>query len=154
MSAPVFREATEADLPAIVAMLADDDLGRGREKTSSAVADAYKRAFAEISASPDNRIIVAERDGAVVGTLQLSVIPGLSRQGAKRGQIEAVRVARETRGDGIGEALLRHTIDLARAQGCRLVQLTSDKRRDRAHAFYRGLGFEASHEGFKLELQP
>ena len=153
MSGLRFREATEADLPAIVAMLADDDLGRGREASGPHLPDAYKLAFAEISAAPSNCILVAEQDGVVVGTLQLTIIAGLSRKGAKRGLIEAVRVASETRGTGVGEKLMRHAIDLARAKGCRLVQLTSDKRRTRAHAFYRGLGFEASHEGFKLELQ-
>lgn len=154
MSALSFREAKEADLPAIVAMLADDELGRGREKASSIADSAYVRAFADIQNSSDSRIIVAERDGSVVATLQLTIIPGLSRQGAKRGQIEAVRVASVTRGEGVGEKLMQHAIALARAGGCRLVQLTSDKRRVRAHEFYRRLGFEASHEGFKLELQP
>jgi GNAT superfamily N-acetyltransferase len=154
MSALRFREAKETDLAAIVAMLADDDLGRGREKAGAELSPAYRNAFAEIASSSANRILVAERDGAIVGTLQLTLIPGLSRQGAKRGLIEAVRVASDARGGGVGEALVKHAIALAKADGCRLVQLTSDKRRARAHDFYRRLGFEASHEGFKLELQP
>ena len=154
MSAPTFRAAREDDLAAIIAMLADDDLGRGRETRGEQLSPAYLRAFAEITASPDSRIVVAERDGAIVGCLQLTVVPGLSRQGARRGLIEAVRVASAARGGGIGEALMHHAIALAKAAGCRLVQLTSDKRRTRAHEFYRRLGFEASHEGFKLELAP
>jgi ribosomal protein S18 acetylase RimI-like enzyme len=153
MSALRFRAAKEADLPAIVAMLADDEFGRGREKADSDLST-YRRAFAEISGSSANRIFVAERDGAVVGTFQLTTIPGLSRQGAKRALIEAVRVASDARSGGVGAALMRHAIAVAKADGCRLVQLTSDKRRARAHAFYRRLGFEASHEGFKLELSP
>ena len=154
MSTLVFREAREDDLPRLVAMLADDDLGRGRENSGPDLSPAYRKAFAEISSSSANRILVAESDGAVVGTLQLTVIPGLSRQGAKRGLIEAVRVASDARGGGIGEKLVRHAIGVAKDAGCRLVQLTSDKRRARAHEFYRRLGFEPSHEGFKLELQP
>ena len=154
MSALVFREARKDDLSAIVAMLTNDDLGRGRESPGSVADSAYARAFEEIRRSPDNRIIVAHRNGAVVGCLQLTIIPGLSRQGARRGQIEAVRVAASERGSGVGEAMMRHAVALAREGGCRLVQLTSDKRRARAHAFYERLGFVASHEGFKLELSP
>lgn len=152
MSAAAFREARKSDLAAIVAMLADDDLGRGREMAD--VTAEYARAFDDVAASPDNRLIVAEQDGRVVGCLQLTIIPGLSRQGAKRGLIEAVRVAADARGDGLGETMLRHAIALAKEAGCRLVQLTSDKRRARAHDFYRRLGFQATHEGFKLELAP
>ena len=154
MSALQFRAAREADLPAIVAMLADDELGREREKAGAEPSPAYRKAFAEISSSGANRIVVAVRDDVVVGTLQLTIIPGLTRQGAKRGLIEAVRVASDARSGGVGEALMQHAIALAKADGCRLVQLTSDKRRARAHEFYRRLGFEASHEGFKLELSP
>lgn len=154
MSALVFREARKDDLSAIVAMLADDDLGRGRENAGSIADSAYARAFEEIQRSPDNRIIVADRGGVVVGCLQLTIIPGLSRQGARRGLIEAVRVAASERGRGVGEAMMQHAVALAREAGCRLVQLTSDKRRARAHVFYERLGFVASHEGFKLELSP
>jgi ribosomal protein S18 acetylase RimI-like enzyme len=151
MSTTFFREAKEADLPAIVAMLADDDLGRGRESSTSD--STYARAFEEVRRSGDNRVLVAERDGQVIACLQLTIIPGLSRQGAKRGQIEAVRVSAAARGGGVGEELMRHAIALAKADDCRLVQLTSDKQRARAHDFYRRLGFVPSHEGFKLELQ-
>lgn len=154
MSGLVFRDARESDLPAIIAMLADDDLGRGREKAGSEVSPVYRQAFADLKVSPANRIIVAERNGAVIGCMQLTIIPGLARQGAKRGLIEAVRVAAAARGAGIGEAMIRHAIALSKEAGCRLVQLTSDKRRSRAHEFYRRLGFEQSHEGFKLEIAP
>ncbi len=154
MSGVLFRDARESDLPAIVAMLADDDLGRGREAAGKALSSCYLQAFAELQASPANRVVVAEQGGTVIGCLQLTFIPGLARQGARRGLIEAVRVAASARGGGIGEAMIGHAIALAGEAGCRLVQLTSDKRRDRAHAFYRRLGFQQSHEGFKLEIAP
>jgi GNAT superfamily N-acetyltransferase len=152
MSAPVFREARARDLPAIVAMLADDDLGRGREDPNALAH--YSLVLGQIEGDIRNRIIVAERDGTVIGCLQLTFIRGLSRQGALRGLIEGVRVASLARGGGIGEALVGHAIEVSRNAGCTLVQLTSDKRRERAHAFYKRLGFVASHEGFKLELAP
>lgn len=147
-----FRVARRQDLPAIVGLLADDDLGRGRE--AAVVTDVYARAFEDVAASPDNRIVVAEnaKDGSVLGCFQLTIIPGLSRQGAKRALIESVRVSSQARGQGIGEAMFSHAISLAKESGCRIVQLTSDKKRPRAHEFYRRLGFQATHEGFKLEI--
>jgi ribosomal protein S18 acetylase RimI-like enzyme len=152
MTPLAFREAVAADLPAIVAMLAEDDLGRGREDASPPLKPAYRTAFDAIAADPNQNFVVAERDGRIVGFLQVSFIPGLSRQGAWRGNIESVRVAASERGRGLGAALMRHAIGLCRARGCRLVQLTSDKRREEAHRFYGRLGFAASHEGFKLAL--
>jgi ribosomal protein S18 acetylase RimI-like enzyme len=148
-----FREAIAADLPAIVAMLAEDDLGRGREDAGLPLKPAYRAAFAAIAADPNQSFVVAEREGRILGFLQVSFIPGLSRQGAWRGNIESVRVAASERGRGIGEALMRHAIGLCRARGCRLAQLTSDKRRSEAHRFYGRLGFAATHEGFKLGLE-
>lgn len=147
-----FRRATEADLPAIVAMLADDGLGTGREDASLPLAPAYLAAFAAIAADTNQFLAVAELDGAVVGTLQLSFIPGLSHKGAWRGQIESVRVASSQRGTGLGQRIFAWAIAECRARGCRLVQLTTDKSRDDAHRFYARLGFVASHEGFKLKL--
>ena len=147
----IFRKALETDLPAIVEMLSDDELGRGRERVSEDLAR-YRVAFREISADPNQFLCVAESNGRAVGTLQLSFIPGLARGGAKRGQIEAVRVARDHRNEGIGRAMFDWAIEQCRAQTCALVQLTTDKARADAHRFYDSLGFEASHVGYKLKL--
>ena len=147
-----FRDATLADLPAIVALLAEDTLGEKREDPSLPLDPAYIAAFETIAANPDQRQIVAERDGAVIGTMQLTFIPGIAFRGAWRGQIEAVRVAEHLRGGGVGGALIEWAVEQCRARGCAMVQLTSDKSRTRAHAFYERLGWTRSHEGFKLKL--
>ena len=147
-----FRTATDADLPAIVRLLADDPLGAKRERFERPLPMAYREAFAAIQAQTGNQILIAERDGRVLGCLQLTIIPGLARLGMARAQIEAVRVDAKARGQGLGEALFHHAIDQARAAGCGLVQLTSDKSRPDAHRFYARLGFQASHEGMKLIL--
>ena len=147
-----FRDATLADLPAIVALLAEDTLGEKREDPSLPLDPRYIAAFATIAANPDQRQIVAEREGAVIGTMQLTFIPGIAFKGAWRGQIEAVRVAGHLRGGGIGAAMIGWAVEQCRARGCAMVQLTSDKSRDRAHAFYERLGWTRSHEGFKLKL--
>jgi ribosomal protein S18 acetylase RimI-like enzyme len=152
MSPVSFREASASDLPTIVTMLADDDLGRGREDTSLPLDLAYVNAFHAIVTDPHQHFILAEHEGEIAGFFQLSFIPGLSRKGAWRGNIESVRVVKSRRGAGIGAAMMRHAIGLCREQGCAAVQLTSDKQRDAAHRFYRRLGFVASHEGFKLSL--
>jgi len=148
------RLATRDDVPAIIALLADDLLGRTREDIDDP--DTYLRAFDEMAAQGGNIALVAERHGQgtkdIIGCLQLTMIPGLSRRGVKRAQIEGVRVGAACRGLGIGERLIRHAIDLARAEGCGLVQLTSDVSRPDAHRFYERLGFVASHAGFKLTL--
>ena len=146
------RPATAADLPAVVALLADDDLGRGREDASLPLAQAYLDAFAAIERDPNHILSVAERGGDVIGTLFLSFIPGVSRHGAWRGQIEAVRVARGAQGGGIGAMMLDWAIARCREKGCALVQLTSDKTRADAHRFYERAGFTPSHTGFKLTL--
>jgi GNAT superfamily N-acetyltransferase len=143
-----FRSATEADLPTIVALLADDMIGAGREGES----DAYLTAFRAVDADPRNHLVVAEVDGEVAGTLQLTYIPGVSRMGTERAQIEAVRVAAAYRGHGLGRRLITWAVDQARERGCGLVQLTSDKRRTDAIRFYESLGFEPTHEGLKLPL--
>jgi GNAT superfamily N-acetyltransferase len=146
----LFRRATAEDVPAIVAMLADDPLGAQREGDPSD--PRYLAAFERIDADPYDELIVAERDGKVIGTMQLTYLAGLSRLGAERCQIEAVRVAAAARGQGLGRKMIQWAIDRARARGCALVQLTSDKSRADAHRFYGSLGFTASHEGFKLSL--
>jgi Predicted acetyltransferase len=150
-----FREARREDVPVIVAMLADDPVARSRESgdtSDEAYWEAYYAAFDAIQEDPRNELIVAEASGEVVGTMQLTFIPGLSRRGGERLQIEAVRVAASMRGQGLGRKMIGWAIDRARARGCRLVQLTSDKSRTEAHRFYGSLGFTASHEGFKLLL--
>ena len=150
--AVTIRSATEADLDALIAMLANDPLGQTREQTDAGSLARYRTAFADIAADPRNDILVAERQGAVIGCLQLTFIPGLSYTGGERAQIEAVRVAADARGHGLGRRLVEHAIAAARARGAVLVQLTSDKSRPDALAFYEQLGFTASHEGFKLRL--
>jgi GNAT superfamily N-acetyltransferase len=144
--------ARREDVPAIVALLADDPLGQTREDNAGPLPDAYWRAFDEVAAQPGNFLLVADRAGTIVGCLQLTVIPGLSRRGLKRGLIEAVRVGAGARGHGLGEQLVRHAVGLARGEGCGLIQLTSDKSRPDAHRFYERLGFVASHVGMKLDL--
>ena len=148
-----FRAAEAADLPAIIGLIADDQLGRTRDDPSLPLDQGYTAAFAAIAADPNHLLSVAVTpDGTVVGTLQLSFLPGMARRGAWRGQIEAVRVAQRYRGAGLGQRYIAWAVDLCRARGCRLVQLTSDKARTDAHRFYVRLGFVASHEGYKLAL--
>jgi ribosomal protein S18 acetylase RimI-like enzyme len=148
----IIRCARHEDVPAIVALLADDPLGRTREDDADPLPDAYWQAFDAIAAQSGNFLLVAESGGAVTGCLQLTIIPGLSRRGMKRGLIEAVRIGAAARGQGLGEKLVRHTIEMARAEGCGVVQLTSDRSRMGAHRFYKRLGFAASHVGMKLAL--
>lgn len=147
-----FRDAGHDDLPAIVRLLADDPLGATRERPEEPLPRAYRDGLAEVLASPHNSILVAVEEGAVVGCLQLTIIPGVARLGMRRAQIEAVRVDRRCRGRGLGEALVRHAIQRAKEAGCRLVQLTTDKARGDAHRFYTRLGFTPSHIGMKLSL--
>jgi GNAT superfamily N-acetyltransferase len=144
----IFRSATEKDVPAIVALLADDVIGAGREGESGR----YLAAFRDIDADPRNHLVVAEVDGEVAGTLQLTYVPGLSRMGTERAQIEAVRVGSAHRSRGLGRAMITWAIDQAKQRGCGLVQLTSDKRRSDAIRFYESLGFQPTHEGLKLQL--
>ena len=147
----VIRRATAADVAAIVAMIADDQLGATRESLDDLTP--YLRAFERIDSDPNQVLVVAERNDEVIGTLQLTIIAGLSRQGSSRGNIEAVRVAGPARGSGLGTTLIEWAIEESRSRGCSLVQLTSDKSRTAAHRFYDRLGFTNSHEGFKLKLQ-
>jgi GNAT superfamily N-acetyltransferase len=145
----IFRDARRDEVPRIAALLATDPISADREDPS---VDAYLAAFDDIAADPRNRLVVADIDGQVVGTLQLTLIPGLTRHGTLRGQIEGVHVADGQRGQGIGRAMIAWAIEEARRAGCGLVQLTSNKRRADAIRFYRSLGFEATHEGLKVSL--
>jgi GNAT superfamily N-acetyltransferase len=147
------RRATAEDVPAIIDLLAADQLGATRDGIrSDDDLDDYTAAFRLIDADPAHLLVVAESAGQIVGTMQLSFLPGLARRGALRAQIEAVRVATSQRGSGIGAAMMQWAIDEARRRQCALVQLTSDKSRADAHRFYERLGFVASHEGMKLKL--
>ncbi len=150
MSEVIFRTAVRADLPAVLDLLADDVLGRTRDVGE--VDARYEKAFADITADPRNEFVVAEADGELLGCMQLTYIPGLSRNGAERQLIESVRVRSDQRGRGLGRQMMVWAIDQARQRGCGLVQLTTDKSRHDAHRFYLGLGFVASHEGMKLPL--
>ena len=153
MSDLLIRDAQMQDVATVVALLADDDKGRAREDTSTSVPDrGYFEAFAAITADPNQRLLVAEQDGAIVGTFQLSFLPGLSFRGAWRGQIEAVRIASHLRGQGLGREMILWAVERCRERGCRMVQLTTHKSRERAHVFYERLGFEPSHVGMKLHL--
>jgi GNAT superfamily N-acetyltransferase len=147
------RQASAADVPALVGLLAADQLGAARDgvRDGSDLA-AYTAAFEAIDSDPAHILVAAESDGEIVGTLQLSFLPGLARRGALRAQIEAVRVAEGARSGGLGGAMIGWAIDEARRRGCALVQLTTDKSRTDAHRFYQRLGFVASHEGMKLAL--
>jgi len=149
-----FRIADRRDVPVVLDLLADDDITRGRGfgVVPERVDAATWAAFEEIDADANNELIVAEDDGVVVATCQLTFTPGLSRGGARRMTIEAVRVQTDLRGRGVGRLMMAFAIERARERGCRMVQLTTDKRRGDAHRFYAALGFRASHEGMKLDL--
>ncbi|MFK4099581.1 GNAT family N-acetyltransferase [Streptomyces sp. NPDC019531] len=144
------RPATTDDVSAIVAMLADDPLGAQRESPDDLAP--YLTALERLSSDPNQHLVVATREDRVVGTLQLTVIPGLSRRGATRSIIEGVRIHADERGSGLGTRLIEWAIEESRRQNCQLVQLTSDNTRTDAHRFYERLGFMASHVGFKLSL--
>jgi GNAT superfamily N-acetyltransferase len=148
------REARQEDLAEIVQLLADDPVGGSRECDQHPLPPAYGDALAGIAADPNNEVLVAALAGQIVGVLQLTFIPSLTHTGSWRAQIEGVRVAAEYRGQGIGTQLVKWAIELAKAKKCRLVQLTMDRRREEAGAFYERLGFTATHEGFKQEIDP
>jgi GNAT superfamily N-acetyltransferase len=143
------RVAVRTDLDRILELLADDAIAAARTEGLGA---GQLAAFDAIEADPNNELVVAELDGAVVGVMQLTYVPGLSRHGATRLLVEAVRVDAALRGRGIGRSMMLWAQDRGRARGCSLAQLTSDKRRADAHRFYRSLGYAQSHEGFKLVL--
>jgi len=152
VSGIVVREAREADLPAIVALLAEDQISATPEDPSEPLDPGYAAALRAIAADPNEVLAVAELDGQVVGTLQLSFLPGLAQRGMWRGQIEAVRVSSMLRSKGLGKEMIEWAVAQCRARGCGLVQLTSNNARTRAHTFYEKLGWAKSHAGFKLKL--
>jgi GNAT superfamily N-acetyltransferase len=152
-----FRPAAINDLPAIVRLLADDFLGTNRERVEDPLPESYLKAFEEIDAGDTNELIVVElaneTGGAIVGTMQLTFIPGISTLGAKRLLIEAVRVDGKYRGRGIGKKMMEWAIERAKEKGCKTVQLTTHNERKDAHRFYESLGFKGSHLGMKLSLK-
>lgn len=147
-----FRDAIRNDLDAIVALLADDALGSSRERAETPLPACYEEAFQAVQDDPNSRLIVADDGGSVVGCLQITMIPNISHQGGWRAQIEGVRIAASTRGSGLGRRMFEHAIGLARDKGCRMVQLTTDRKRPEALSFYESLGFSHSHAGMKLSL--
>jgi GNAT superfamily N-acetyltransferase len=149
VTTPTIRRAAADDVRAIVDLLADDMLGKAREAPGD---PCYAEAFAAIDGDPNQFLAVAEQGGGIVGCLQLTFIPGLSLKGLWRGQIESVRIAASRRGSGLGHVMLEWAIEECRRRGCGLVQLTMNKTRDDTLRFYKSLGFEATHEGFKLTL--
>ena len=150
--AVTLRDARRDEVPLIVAMLVDDALGATREQAVDPLPAAYYDAFDAIVASPDNRLLVAELDGEVVGTLHVTFIPGMGRTGATKMLVEEVRVVGPRRGTGIGREMMAAVIALARARRCKSVELASHRTRVDAHRFYARLGFVASHVGMKLAL--
>ncbi len=152
MTSPAIRAARREDLPEIVALLADDDLGSGRERADGPLPAAYIEAFRAIDGDDRNELVVAEEEGRIVATLQLTFVPSLTHRGGERAQVECVRVAAGQRGRGTGRLLFGWVESRAKERGCRMVQLTTDKRRPDARGFYEALGFRATHEGMKLPL--
>lgn len=146
-----FREATEADVPAIVILLADDTLGARREDNGSTLSDAYLQGFRRMMQG-QGRIILAQHGPAVIACFQLDILHGVSQRGLARAQVEGVRVASARRGAGVGAALMAEAIRRARDAGCGVVQLTTNLARTEAQRFYRRLGFKQSHAGLKLDL--
>lgn len=149
----MIRKATLEDVPGIVAMLADDKLGATREDYREPLPDSYTNAFNHIDSDKNQELMVMVDEGdSIIGTVQLSFIQYLTYQGGVRAQIEAVRIHKDHRGKGLGEVMFRWAIDRAREKGAHVLQLTTDKKRPDALAFYQKLGFVASHEGMKLHL--
>ncbi|MEU4061071.1 GNAT family N-acetyltransferase [Streptomyces wedmorensis] len=146
----ILRPATRAELPAVLALLADEE--KVVDPGSIVVTPAYERAFADIEGDPRNEVLVLVDGDLVVGCLQATYIPGLGKGGAERALIEAVRIRADRRGGGLGRELMERAAARAKERGCALVQLTSDKQRTDAHRFYASLGFARSHDGFKLKL--
>ncbi len=149
-----FRTATEQDLPRIIELLADDVLGAQRESSCYPLDKGYTNAFCAIDTDPNNELIVLEAtaNSEIVGLMHLTFIPYITHRGAWRCMVESVRVAADTRGQGLGEKMLLWAKDRAEARNCKILQLTSDKKRPNAIRFYQRLGFVASHEGFKLKI--
>jgi GNAT superfamily N-acetyltransferase len=153
MNKVLFRLARREDLPGIVIMLADDELGSQRESCEEPLPESYYAAFEQICVDSNHQLVVAELDGKVIGTLHLIFIPSISYQGGLRAQVESVRVDRKFQNLGIGSEMMKWTIERAKERGAHIVQLTTHKSREDAHRFYERLGFKKSHLGMKLSLK-
>lgn len=145
-----FRHANSSDLPQLIAILADDELGKTREDVTNL--KAYEKAFEAIQTDPHHFILVMEKENELVGCVQISYLPNLTFQGAWRAQLEGVRIHSHHRGKGLGKQLIKEAIKQATAFGCRFIQLTTSQLRSDAIAFYESLGFQSSHMGLKLEV--
>lgn len=148
-----FHRATRSDVPAIVRLLADDELGSRRERYAEPLPESYYSAFEQIENDPNHELIVAEQDGQVIGTLHLMFLLSLSFQGSLRSQVESVRVDRRFQNQGIGGRMMRWAIERARERGAHILQLTTHHTRIDAHRFYERLGFQGTHLGMKLSLK-
>ena len=153
MTEIIFRRAVREDVPEIVRLLSEDDLGSQRERYEIPLPEAYYAAFEQIERDTSHELIVAELNGKVLGTLHLMYLPSLSYRGGLRAQVESVRVDQKYRGQGIGSELMKWTVERARERGAHLVQLTTHESRIDAHRFYERLGFKGSHLGMKLNLK-
>lgn len=148
-----FRIATRDDVPAIVQMLADDELGSQRERYEEPLPESYYAAFERINTDSNHQLVVAESNGKVIGTLHLMFLPSLSYQGGLRAQVESVRVGKDHQNQGIGSRMMQWAIERAKERGAHIMQLTTHKSREDAHRFYERLGFHKSHLGMKLSLK-
>ena len=153
MSEILFRIATKADLPSIVRLLADDDLGSQREKNEDPLPESYYVAYEKINEDPNHELTIAETNGQVIGTFHLMFLPSISYQGGLRAQVESVRIDTRYQSRGIGSQMMRWAIERAKARGAYVVQLTTHKSREDAHRFYERLGFKGTHLGMKLSLK-
>jgi len=146
------RDAQRSDVPTIVALLADDGLGSGRETVDGPIPESYYDAFDAIAATPLVRMLLAEVDGEIVGCMQLNLIPHISMKGGTRAQLQSMRIRGDRRGGGLGQNFVRQVLEIARDAGCVLMELTTDNTRPDAHRFYERLGFVATHQGMKIRL--
>jgi len=153
MNSILIRQAMREDLPEIVRMLADDELGSQREVYQESLPDSYYAAFGQITNDSNHQLMVAESNGRVVGTLHLMFLPSISFQGGLRAQVESVRVDKEIRNAGIGSEMIKWAITCAKERGAHVVQLTTHLSRKDAHRLYERLGFTGSHLGMKLNLK-
>jgi GNAT superfamily N-acetyltransferase len=152
MTDPVIRAAQRTDIEAIIALALQGQIIGSTDNAADWADESYQFAFSAIEANPNEELYVLERDGKVIGTFQLTFLPGLMRRGMTRGQVEAVFIAEHLRGQGLGRRMMKWAVNRCRERGCGMVQLTSNKKRVDAHRFYESLGFAKSHEGFKLYL--